>query len=866
MAAYGAAISLKNTINRILKSSRISLVPASSIQVLRPAYEAMDRLLTALSKLDDTGYSKIRTKVNALDERIKEAVWEFEDLLESHLYDQILPQLESERGHLSFSVDLQSLQQSVDCFIQRVAVMELEYDIEVANMPEEEGEPIASRIDFGGINSHMVGLSEFFEVTRQYIIGEDNYYCLSVIGMAGVGKTTIAKKVFDDPLIQRHFELQAWVKVGRKCESNEALRCVLAQVDPSTHHQMLTQAYGSHDDRKLVGLLKERLKDKKCLIVLDDVWKWDTRFMDNLPQENVRILLTSRQRIEESPFKRLRLLNEEESKKLFGEKVFGEVGFPPHLQKLGEKIAKKCEGLPLMIVTVADLLSKEDKTPEFWTEVAQKQHNSVFVDAYDQISEVFYPSYEYLDQGLKMFFLYLGAYPSYSDIYCKEFIHQINAEGFFESYSMHILYEYINGCLNVLTKWYHLVLHERNLSSWFSKNKLCVHSCWQHLCKKEASKIKFLLVIQSWDDVMKDQRRLCAHCNTLFAFEQVYDAIKSDCAPTARSLLCYGPYHKYPIPIHAMDFKLLRVLKAVQVRFFHIPLEIMKLVCLKFLSLTCNKELPASISNLIQLQSLIIEQHMIIKKRGALSYMPVEVWGMQELEHIEVTGRDLPTPNSDATLEKLSCLYGVSAKSCTREILKRIPNLRSLQILMELKPCEDDDDINPLTGLDYISVELHNLEKLIYYVPNPEMKYECMVPLSMFPSSLKRLQLIGLGCSWMHMNNIGKLLPNLEELSLQDYAFQGPEWDIQSDCFLKLNALVIEDSDLVRWIAQHGSLPMLSLLSIRHCYKLRQLDWTRDPSMVATATIELVECNPLVVASTKQFSESLFNIRCHSSF
>ena len=62
--------------------------------------------------------------------------------------------------------------------------------------------------------------------------------------------------------------------------------------------------------------------------------------------------------------------------------------------------------------------------------------------------------------------------------------------------------------------------------------------------KKEVSKIMFLHVLQSCDDVMKDQRRLCAHCNTLLAFKQVYDA----CASTAHSLLCYGPYHEYPIP------------------------------------------------------------------------------------------------------------------------------------------------------------------------------------------------------------------------------------------------------------------------------------------------------------------------------
>ncbi|XP_047942990.1 inactive disease susceptibility protein LOV1-like [Salvia hispanica] len=233
MAAYGAANSLKNTIKCILQSSRISLVPASSTQVLRPPYEAMNRLLKVLLKLDDTGYSKIRTKVNALDDRIKEAVWEFEDLLESHFYDQILPQLESERDHLSFSVDLLSLQPSVDCFVKRMTEMELEYDIEVVNMPEEEGEPIASRIDFGGISSNMVGLSEYFEYTRNYLLGEDEGNGFSVIGMAGVGKTTIAKKVFDDPLIQKHFELRAWFKVGRKCESNEAFDVFLLKWIPA---------------------------------------------------------------------------------------------------------------------------------------------------------------------------------------------------------------------------------------------------------------------------------------------------------------------------------------------------------------------------------------------------------------------------------------------------------------------------------------------------------------------------------------------------------------------------------------------------------------------------------------------------------
>ena len=116
------------------------------------------------------------------------------------------------------------------------------------------------------------------------------------------------------------------------------------------------------------------------------------------------------------------------------------------------------------------------------------------------------------------------------------------------------------------------------------------------------------------------------------------------------------------------------------------------------------------------------------------------------------------------------------------------------------------------------------------------------------------------------MNDIGSQLPNLMKLNLKHYAFRGLEWNIEPRSFLKLETLVIEDTDLVRWRAQHGSLPMLELLSIRHCYKLQQLEWVRDPSTVQT-TIELVECNPLAVTSANQLGpESLYRVRCHSTF
>ncbi|XP_057763649.1 putative late blight resistance protein homolog R1B-12 [Salvia miltiorrhiza] len=441
-----------------------------------------------------------------------------------------------------------------------------------------------------------------------------------------------------------------------------------------------------------------------------------------------------------------------------------------------------------------------------------------------------------------------------------------SAEGSFEPIGGESFEDFFRICLRMLSLVYHLVLDTTNPSI-FSEREFRVHSCWQHLCKVEDSRIKFLHVLQSCDDVIKDQRRLCAHSNSLFGFKQVYDSIKSDCASTARSLLCFGRYHQYPVPIPAMGFKLLRVLYAHQVRFYHIPIEIFKLICLRYLALTCYGDLPISISNLFHLQFLIIDRHMRIIKRGVQSYMPVQIWDMQELKCIEILGSDLPTPNTDdASLNKLNTLLGVSVNSCTREVLKRIPNLAHLGIEVELKPYDDDDETNPLSCLSYIS-QLQNLVGLSYSIKNPDIKYEFnMIPLSMFPSSLIVLNLSGLGgYSWKYMNDIGSLLPNLKGLMLQCYAFRGPEWEIEPGGFLKLTILQIEDTDLVQWRPQHGSFPKLEVLGMKHCYKLQQLNWPYDHSWITK--IELTDCNPLAVVCADELKDKFsFELRVKSSF
>lgn len=99
------------------------------------------------------------------------------------------------------------------------------------------------------------------------------------------------------------------------------------------------------------------------------------------------------------------------------------------------------------------------------------------------------------------------------------------------------------------------------------------------------------------------------------------------------------------------------------------------------------------------------------------------------------------------------------------------------------------------------------------------------------------------------MSKISSVLPNLRVLKLRCGAFRGPEWETGDEAFRRLEYLLIEDTDLVHWtLADHCSFQMLSCLSIKHCYKLKEIP-------LELGKIELVDCNIGALASANKVKE-----------
>ncbi|XP_049410759.1 putative late blight resistance protein homolog R1B-17 [Solanum stenotomum] len=288
-------------------------------------------------------------------------------------------------------------------------------------------------------------------ILRKLTSGPADLDVISITGMPGSGKTTLAFKVYNDKSVSSHFDLRAWCTVDQGYDEKKLLDKIFNQVSDSD--SKLSENIGVADK------LRKQLYGKRYLIVLDDLW--DTTTWDELTRpfrearKESRIILTTREKevalhgkLYTAPLN-LRLLRPKESWELLEKRAFGNKSCPNELLDVGKEIAENCKGVPLVVDLIAGVLAGREKKKSVWLEVVNNLHSFIFKNEVE-VMKVIEISYDHLPDHLKPCLLHFASNPKDNATAIYELKAVWVAEGFVEKMEMKSMAEVVKIYLDDL--------------------------------------------------------------------------------------------------------------------------------------------------------------------------------------------------------------------------------------------------------------------------------------------------------------------------------------------------------------------------------------------------------------------------------
>ncbi|XP_075082048.1 putative late blight resistance protein homolog R1B-17 [Nicotiana tabacum] len=656
--------------------------------------------------------------------------------------------------------------------------------------------------------------------------------------MPRLGKTTLADRVYNDKTVVDHFDVRAWCTVDQERNEKRLLQKIYNQIIG------LKDTFSEdHIDDDIADKLRKLLFGMRYLIVLDDLW--DTATWDELTkpfpefQKRSRIILTSRKKEVALQGKRhsdplyLRLLTLGESWELLEKRVFGEERYPDELLDVGEEIARKFDGLPLVLDLIGGVIARKEKTKAFWMEVLNNLNSFILKDE-EEVMKVIQLSYDHLSDHLKPCLIYLASYPKDKHILISDLTDLWSAEGLVEQTGMEVYVEELISSSLVI------VPNERG-----AYTSCQIHDLVHDFCLKKAREEKLFDFISSSgpssssSDMMPRAMTIRYDQHFLHSDENfvMFNAEKEN--PYVKHLLSlkvymndngeYGKRYYVSSNCHLRHLRLLKRLELRQIILMDSLLnEIGMLVHLRCLNIRMDaRALPLSFSNLGNLETLLVDN------RGSNMVLSPSIWSLSNLQHVDIYTcsffdlyTDEPTVlEEDSKLENLRILNSLNLTYSNEDIFKRFPNLRSLKFRIR-EPWDCSSARISFPRLDLLN-ELEEVYAQFHRSPFSKHAPEDQYCDFHFPLSVKKLELTNFNLTSDSLSKIARL-PNLEDLCLRIAIIRGKEWNMEEwnteeVTFENLKVLTLYKVSFSEWQVGEESFPVLEELYILNCHDLMEI-------------------------------------------
>jgi len=271
--------------------------------------------------------------------------------------------------------------------------------------------------------------------------GNRSLCVVPIVGIGGLGKTTLAKLVFNDQMMDKLFRLKMWVCVSDDFDLKKILIKVINSASAASTSTV--ENINHYDVDQLQSHLRSNLSGKKFLLVLDDIWnedrvKWNAlKDLLNVGTEGSKIMATTRNNTIASMMATgrsyvLKGLSPEACLSLFVKWAFkeGEGKKYPNLVEIGKEIVKKCAGVPLAVRTLgSSLFSNFDL--HRWEFVRDHGLWNLRMNE-DDVLPALQLSYVQMPSHLKQCFSFFSLYPKGFVFNSDEIINLLGALGFIQ--------------------------------------------------------------------------------------------------------------------------------------------------------------------------------------------------------------------------------------------------------------------------------------------------------------------------------------------------------------------------------------------------------------------------------------------------